>query len=76
MPQEWADWCRYCIARALKQHLENQTDIFRQGKKVFDVELIDANKVLEIAEQLGYKGCVRVLLDSQTVRDSAKSIVD
>jgi ribonuclease HI len=36
-----------------------------QGKKVFDAELAGACKALEITEQLGYKGSIKVLLDSQ-----------
>jgi hypothetical protein len=36
-----------------------------QGKEVFDAELTGASKALEIAEQLGYKGSIRALLDSQ-----------
>jgi ribonuclease HI len=36
-----------------------------QRKEVFDAELTGASKALEIAKQLGYKGSIRVLLDSQ-----------
>ncbi|KAE8335346.1 hypothetical protein BDV24DRAFT_169288 [Aspergillus arachidicola] len=36
-----------------------------QGKEVFDAELAGVYKALEIAEQLDYKGPIRVLLDSQ-----------
>jgi hypothetical protein len=35
-----------------------------QGKEVFNAELAGACKALEITEQLGHKGSIRVLLDS------------
>jgi hypothetical protein len=36
-----------------------------QEKMVFDAELIGVYKTLELAKQLGYKGSLRILLDSQ-----------
>lgn len=36
-----------------------------QEKEVFNTDLVGACKVLEIAEQLGYKGSIRILLDPQ-----------
>jgi hypothetical protein len=40
-----------------------------QGKEVLDAELVGEYKALETAEQLEYKGHIRVLLDSQAAID-------